>query len=131
MKQEKVVPVNQNVKPEGERGTGSRDAAELTIRWSSRGSCGNAGCADAECVCSVCGKPIGIPEDSPRWDDHDDYCEGCEMCLDRTPPILFRGEGDQMQQAQFHTACFNRLGFATVQSPVTQQASNPDAQGGQ
>ena len=82
----------------------------LTIRWSSRGSCGEAGCADEDCVCALCGKPIGIPEEDPRWLAHGvGECFGCELCADQIPSMLFRGEGKDMQQAAFHHACFERL----------------------
>ena len=30
------------------------------IRWSKRGSCGNAGCTDLECCCALCAEPIGV-----------------------------------------------------------------------
>jgi hypothetical protein len=79
------------------------------IRWSSRGSCGNSGCKDTECGCAVCGLPIGVSEDDPRWDSHEEYCGGCELCEDEVPMILFRGEGKAMKQAQFHTKCFEKV----------------------
>jgi len=44
------------------------------IRWSKRGTCGERGCTDPECGCSLCGEPIGVPDDDPRWDDHDEWC---------------------------------------------------------
>ena len=78
------------------------------VRWS-KGSCGNSGCTDPECVCALCAKPIGVPEDDPRWVDHDDDCPECELCVDEVPVILFRGEGEEMMQAAFHIACFNKL----------------------
>ena len=80
-----------------------------TIRWSRRGSCGRSGCSDPECACALCGKPIGVNEDDPRWDEHQEYCGGCELCSDEVPIMLFRGEGKQMKQAQFHSACFETL----------------------
>jgi hypothetical protein len=80
---------------------------EREIRWSS-GSCGQSGCADPECVCALCAQPIGIAEDDPRRNDHDDECcdPDCPICSDDVPIILFRGEGKDMQQAAFHHACF-------------------------
>jgi hypothetical protein len=81
----------------------------MTVHWSLHGSCGNSGCADPECACGLCRKPIGISEDDPRWNSHDPYCSGCELCEDRVPLMLFRGEGSGTQQAQFHTACFELL----------------------
>jgi hypothetical protein len=79
------------------------------IRWSKRGSCGNPGCKDPECCCSFCGHPIGVPEDDPRWDDHVEYCIGCELCEDQGPLILWRDEGKE--QAQFHNACWQKIVF--------------------
>jgi len=79
------------------------------IRWSKRGSCAEPGCKDPECCCGLCGEPIGVPEDDPRWDDHDEWCGDCDLCRDRVPLMLFRGEGKQMEQAQFHTTCFEKI----------------------
>jgi hypothetical protein len=79
------------------------------IRWNSRGSCGNAGCPDPDCGCALCGEPIGVAENDPRWDNHDEFCGGCELCEDQAPIILFRGEGKAMQQASFHWSCFNKV----------------------
>jgi hypothetical protein len=76
------------------------------VRWSRRGSCGNPGCTDAECRCALCGEPIGVSEDDPRWESHPEYCDDCDLCRDQVPVMLFRGEGKGMEQAQFHTACF-------------------------
>jgi hypothetical protein len=77
------------------------------IRWST-GSCGQAGCADPECACAICRKPIGVSEDDPQWADHPEWCGGCELCDDQVPIILFRGEGKAMLQAAFHTKCFTK-----------------------
>lgn len=77
------------------------------IRWSS-GSCGNSGCTDPECCCALCAKPIGVSEDDPRWDDHND-CYGCDLCEDSVPIVLFQGEGKAMKQAAFHNKCFEKL----------------------
>lgn len=79
------------------------------IRWSSRGSCGNAGCTDPECCCSLCGEAIGLPEDDPAVQEHLKACDGCELCDHQVPLILFRGEGKAMQQAQFCNHCFEKL----------------------
>jgi len=32
------------------------------------------------CVCSWCGKMIGRDEADPVWEDHIEYCAGCEVC---------------------------------------------------
>jgi hypothetical protein len=79
------------------------------IRWSRRGSCGDPGCKDAECCCALCGLPIGVAEDDPRWETHDEYCGDCDLCRDQVPLMLFRGSGKRMQQAQFHTRCFEKV----------------------
>ncbi|HLG97204.1 MAG TPA: hypothetical protein VKX49_12905 [Bryobacteraceae bacterium] len=83
-------------------------SAEARLTWSN-GSCGNPGCTDPECCCSLCGKPIGVSEDDPRWDRHDEYCDDCDLCRDQVPVMLFRGEGKAMQQAQFHIKCFEKI----------------------
>lgn len=79
------------------------------IRWSRRGSCGSAGCTDPECCCAVCGKPIGVAEEDPRWEDHPEDCYDCDLCRDQVPVILFRGERKATLQAQFHQRCFERV----------------------
>src|SRR3989442_1606887 len=79
------------------------------VQWNSRGSCGNPGCADASCVCSLCKMPIGISEDDPRRANHDEDCFDCDLCRDDVPIILFRGKGKATQQAQFHTKCFEKI----------------------
>ena len=79
------------------------------IHWSARGSCGNSGCGDPECVCAICAQPIGISEKDPRWHNHDPECFGCELCEDDVPIMLFRGEGNFTEQAAFHNACFEKL----------------------
>jgi hypothetical protein len=79
------------------------------IRWSLRGSCGNPGCKDPECCCSLCGEPIGVAEDDPRWDEHDEFCCDCELCRDQVPIQMFRGEGKKTEGAQFHLKCFEKI----------------------
>lgn len=56
----------------------------------------------------LCGQPIGVSEDDPRWEHHDEFCSDCELCRDQVPLILFRGEGKDMLQAQFCTQCSQR-----------------------
>lgn len=53
--------------------------------------------------------PIGVAEDDPRWDAHDEYCDDCDLCRDRVPIILWRGKGKAMEQAQFHNQCFTKI----------------------
>jgi hypothetical protein len=80
-----------------------------SIHWNTRGSCGESGCTDPECCCSICARPIGVAETDPRWDDHEEYCGDCDLCRDQVPIMLFRGEGKHTQQAQFHQRCFERI----------------------
>lgn len=80
-----------------------------TVHWSRRGSCGTPGCIDPWCGCGFCGHPVGVLEDDPRWEKHDPDCDGCRLCEDQVPLMLFRGSGPTMEQAQFHAACFNLL----------------------
>jgi hypothetical protein len=87
---------------------------DAQIKWSKRGSCGNAGCKDPECCCALCGLPIGVSEADPRWDEHDEWCDDCDLCRDRVPIILFRGEGEEMDQAQFHQKCFETIAEVTA-----------------
>lgn len=86
------------------------------IRWSKRGRCGDAGCTDPECGCALCGRPIGVPEEDPRWQSQDEYCAGCPLCEDEVPLMLFRGEGRNTEQAVFHQACFQRVVFVRSQA---------------
>lgn len=82
------------------------------VHWSRRGSCGEPGCSDPECCCALCGLPIGISEDDPRCQGHDEeYCcdPNCVICVDSVPLTLWRGEGDATEQAQFHDACFRKM----------------------
>ena len=82
------------------------------IRWSNRGSCGESGCKDPECGCALCGLPIGVSDEDPRRISHDEEScldPKCDLCVDRVPLILFRGEGKHTQQAQFHDACWRKM----------------------
>lgn len=91
-----------------------RPEVAATIRWSKRGTCGSAGCKDPECCCALCGQPIGVSEEDPRWDDHDEYCGDCDVCRDQVPLQLFKGEGKNMVQAQFCSTCVKRLIVGSV-----------------
>lgn len=78
-----------------------------TVVWS-RQACGRPGCAAHRgCRCALCNEPIGVDEEDPRWQQHDEWCGGCELCQDQVPIILFRGQGKDTVAAHFHTACFN------------------------
>jgi hypothetical protein len=74
---------------------------------------GEPGCRDPQYACSLCGGPIGTPDDDPRWAEHDEECRDCDICRDRVPVMLFRvvrvDEGSEMQRAQFHIRCFESI----------------------
>ncbi len=78
------------------------------IRWSKK-FCGQSGCLDPDCVCALCAQPIGIAEDDPRWERHDEDCIDCDLCRDEVPIILFKGKGKKTLQAAFHEVCFKKL----------------------
>jgi hypothetical protein len=78
----------------------------LQINWNTRGSCGEGGCTDPECCCSLCARPIGVSENDPRWDEHDEWCDDCDLCRDRVPLILFRGEGQSNETGAISHAVF-------------------------
>lgn len=101
-------------------------AYAAVIRWNKRGSCGNAGCKDPECCCAFCGLPIGIPDEDPRWDEHSEFCDGCELCRDLIPLMLFRGEGKDTEQASFHARCFTRIAHIRtgIDKVMTSDAQN-------
>jgi hypothetical protein len=73
------------------------------LRWAKH-YCGLPGCSCESCVCAVCARPIGAPEEDPRHADHDEFCAGCELC--EVPIILFREHGEL---AAMHPACFTGI----------------------
>jgi hypothetical protein len=81
------------------------------VRWFERGYCGEAGCRDAACCCSLCGQPIGAADDDPKWETHDEYCVDCDLCRDQAPIMLWRERGKRTEQAQFHIRCFEKIIF--------------------
>jgi hypothetical protein len=84
-------------------------AYAAALKWSVHGSCGEAGCKDPECCCSFCGLPIGVPEDDPRWDDHPEWCNDCDLCRDQVPIRMFRSEGKDTEGVQLHIRCFEKI----------------------
>ena len=82
--------------------------------WHIRGCCDQPGCTDRYCRCSVCDLPIGVADDDPRWDAHDEDCNDCDLCRDQIPVMLFRGEGKAMEQARFHVRCFEQVAEFTA-----------------
>jgi hypothetical protein len=59
-----------------------------------------------ECVCSWCGKMIGRAEADPVWEDHIEYCVGCEVC--EIAVRLWR-PGPRSSELRFHVKCFNQV----------------------
>jgi hypothetical protein len=86
-----------------------RENCAARILWHVRPACGELGCKDPQCVCSLCGEPIGTPKHDLRWGTHPKYCDGCDVCRDQVPLMLFRGEGRAMKRAQFHGRCFETI----------------------
>lgn len=59
------------------------------------------------CQCSWCGKMIGRNEFDPAWEDHIEYCIGCEIC--EIAIRLWRGNPDSERDSlelRFHSKCF-------------------------
>jgi len=58
------------------------------------------------CVCSWCGKMIGRDEADPIWEDHIEYCIGCEVCeiAVRTWEDDSSHPGEKLE-LRFHTNC--------------------------
>ncbi len=62
------------------------------------------------CVCSWCGKMIGRDERDPVWEDHIEYCIGCEVC-----EIAVRMWNDHPEKAgkalelRFHPKCVKEV----------------------
>jgi hypothetical protein len=80
-----------------------------------------------ECCCSLCGKPIGVPDEDPRWAKHDEYCDDCDLCRDQVPIILFRGQGEATEQAQFHVRCFEQALETANAKPQEPGRATPEA----
>jgi len=62
-----------------------------------------------ECVCSWCGKMIGRYEADPVWEDHIEYCIGCEVC--EIAVRIWRRNPDRHGESlelRFHPKCVLR-----------------------
>jgi hypothetical protein len=59
-----------------------------------------------ECVCSWCGKMIGRDEADPVWEDHIEYCVGCEVC--EIAVRTWRPDPESLE-LRFHVKCFNQV----------------------
>jgi len=88
------------------------------ILWHVRPMCGEPGCKDPQCRCSLCGEPVGTAEKDPRWETHPGDCNDCDLCRDQVPLMLFRGKGRAMQRAQFHGRCFEAA-VAITEKPAS------------
>jgi hypothetical protein len=63
-----------------------------------------------ECVCSWCGKMIGRYEADPVWEDHIEYCVGCEVC--EIAVRIWRPDTEKPGasfELRFHTKCLNEI----------------------
>jgi hypothetical protein len=77
--------------------------AVLSKRWAD--SSPDAG--SELCQCSWCGAMIGRGEDDPAWEDHIEWCAGCEIC--EKPVRLFQPFGDKTRELRFHSKCFQEI----------------------
>ena len=63
-----------------------------------------------ECVCSWCGKMIGRDEADPIWEDHIEYCIGCEVC--EIAARLWKDNSEKrgkLLELRFHPKCLNEI----------------------
>jgi hypothetical protein len=56
-----------------------------------------------ECVCSWCGKMIGRDERDPFWEDHIEYCGGCDVC--DMPIRMWKTDLGKTLELRFHINC--------------------------
>jgi hypothetical protein len=63
-----------------------------------------------ECVCSWCGKMIGRDERDPFWEDHIEYCAGCEVCeiAARMWDVRHKAIGKTLE-LRFHNNCLGAI----------------------
>ena len=62
------------------------------------------------CLCSWCSKMIGRDQNDPAWEDHIEYCAGCELC--EIAVRLFephRNAPDKVLELRFHPKCFDQI----------------------
>jgi hypothetical protein len=62
------------------------------------------------CVCSWCGQMIGRDERDPVWEDHIEYCAGCEVC--EIAVRVWNGHSEKAREAleiRFHPRCLNAI----------------------
>ncbi len=61
-----------------------------------------------ECVCSWCGKIIGRDEEDPFWEDHIEYCAGCEIC-EIAVRMWTTDPGEKCRELRFHNKCLSEI----------------------
>jgi hypothetical protein len=62
------------------------------------------------CVCSWCGKMIGRDERDPVWEDHIEYCIGCEVC--EIAVRMWKADLEKQGEAlelRFHAKCVSEI----------------------
>ena len=62
------------------------------------------------CVCSSCGKMIGTDPEDPVWEDHIEYCTGCEIC--EIAARMWKPHPDhaaKILELRFHNKCLNEI----------------------
>ena len=62
------------------------------------------------CQCSWCGKMIGRDEFDPAWEDHIEYCAGCDVCeiAVRMFDVHHTAPGKTLE-LRFHNKCLNEI----------------------
>jgi hypothetical protein len=98
METRRILPAQSQIRPDA--------MAILDERWSDKSPY-----AGTElCVCSWCGKMIGRDERDPVWEDHIEYCIGCEVC--EMPVRMWKTDPDKPQEIRelrFHPKCVNQI----------------------
>ncbi len=62
------------------------------------------------CVCSWCGKMIGRDPDDAVWEDHIEYCTGCEIC--EIALRVWKDNPDHpgsLLELRFHQSCMDKI----------------------
>ena len=69
-----------------------------------------------ECVCSWCGKMIGRDEADPIWEDHIEYCAGCEIC-EIAARMWTTDLGKKCLELRFHNKCLAEILLPNADAP--------------
>ena len=61
-----------------------------------------------DCTCMLCGCRIGVAEEDPLWDVHEEDCAGCLLC-DIAVRIWIQHPERGTGGARFHPDCFGKI----------------------